>query len=52
MYLFQGTERSSGQDAGYREGDAGMGGAATMGGLCRQGVQEGPGQHCLLTLCE
>lgn len=43
MYLFQGTERSGGQDAGTGGGASGRGEAAVMGGLCRQGVQEGPG---------
>lgn len=50
MYLFQGTEE---QRAGcWVRGAGGGGGAATAGGLCRQGDQEGPGQHSLLTLCD
>jgi hypothetical protein len=51
MYLFQGTARSSGQDAGYR-GEGTGGGSCHDGGLCRQGVQKRPGKHCLFTLCD
>lgn len=51
MYLFQGTEKSSGQDAGYRVG-AGEGEELPQwGSLCREGGREGPGQHSLLALC-
>lgn len=53
MYLFQGTEKSSGQDAGYRVG-AGAGAGEELpqwGSLCREGGREGPGHHSLLALC-
>lgn len=50
MYLFQGTERSSGQDAGYREGVL-DGGAAMMGVPMQTGSPGGGQDSTACSLC-
>lgn len=54
MYLFQGTEKSSGQDAGYRVGVGGGGKELPQSGsLCREGGRRGQASTaCLLCVDE